>query len=135
MAARESSTTRLLLYVLGCLVSLVSYLGIHAASSLERSQTENKVNIEAYRNEYLREIGETKNKVADNSVRIELSEKTADAFSNRISALAEERGRRLGDVEGDVKVLIGAITELKERISRLEGKVEGRIEKSNELKR
>ena len=92
--------SRFLVYLLRALVSLVSYLGDHRISENERNATENKIAIQNLREALYREVEPITDKVSQDDVRLTTIEKSYDSFSTRFNArLAEERGKRLADVE------------------------------------
>lgn len=118
MASEDKlNLNRLLVCLLGGVVSVASVLGNHALHENENAITKNEIAVENLRNLFDREIGPVKDQLSRIGIRLDTLEESAKASF----IYSEKRNEKLADFGSDLKLLQQGATSLSERISRLEG--------------
>lgn len=116
----QFNTSRFILWVLGALFSLTSFLGNRQLSQLERDTATIKLGLESLRDAFYRELDSIKNKQTQNSGSIDYLEK----FRDHQAGLEEGRSKRATDIELDIRSLKGECQALAKDVARLEGREE-----------
>lgn len=125
------NSSRFLLWIVGALLSLASFLGSRQISQLERDAAKGAVDVADLRSFIFRELDTLKERSIKNGIAIDSLEK----FRDRNIGMEEERSKRTAEDQGTLRVLMFEFQQLAQQVAKLEGREDKRDEEKQEWRK